>query len=272
MNASGHVDLDEYFRRVGWKGPVTPTYGTLAGILHAHVTRIPFENLDVLLGRPVRLDVASVHDKLVRRGRGGYCFEHVTLLAAVLEQLRFAVVRHTARVTRVVPRTEAPRTHVLLTVSLPEGVFVVDPGFGGHAPRVPLPLVEGAAAECGEDTHWMEHEDGHWQLRARADGSTMRCWATTIETDNLVDFEVGNHYTATHPDSPFVQRLMMHAYTSSGRTSVMNRDVREWRDGVAYPRRLATRHELRELVAQIVGVDMPEIETLRVPTVPEWAA
>ena len=67
----------------------------------------------MLLGRPIRLDLASLQDKLVRRRRGGYCFEQVTLFAAVLERLGFAPVRHTARVIRVVPRTEAPRSHML---------------------------------------------------------------------------------------------------------------------------------------------------------------
>jgi N-hydroxyarylamine O-acetyltransferase len=68
------------------------------------VEHIAFENFDVLLGRPIRLDLASLQDKLVRRRRGGYCFEQVTLFAAVLERLGFAPVRHTARVIRVVPR------------------------------------------------------------------------------------------------------------------------------------------------------------------------
>jgi N-hydroxyarylamine O-acetyltransferase len=75
-----------------------PTFETLAGLLHAHMLRIQFENLDVLLGRPVRLDLDSLQDKLVRARRGGYCFEHATLFAAVLEKLGFQPVRHAARV------------------------------------------------------------------------------------------------------------------------------------------------------------------------------
>jgi len=104
---------------------------------------IPFENLDVLLGRPVRLDLASLQAKLVDARRGGYCFEHVTLFAAVLEQLGFTPVRHSACVVLVNPRTAAPRTHMFLTVPLAEGTFVVDPGFGVLAPKVPLPLEDG---------------------------------------------------------------------------------------------------------------------------------
>src|SRR4051812_11919175 len=129
------LDLDAYFARIQWGGPTHASYGTLAGMLAAHVTRIPFENLDVLLGKPIRLDMGALQPKLVGARRGGYCFEHVTLFAAVLERLGFAPIRHTARVVLVVPRHLAPRGHMLLTVKLPEGTFVVDPGFGGLAPR-----------------------------------------------------------------------------------------------------------------------------------------
>ena len=264
------VDLDAYFARVQWGGRTDCSYETLAGLVAAHVARIPFENLDVLLKRPIRLDLASLEDKLVRRLRGGYCFEHVMLFAAVIERLGFAPIRHTARVVRVVPRTEAPRTHMLFTVPLPEGVFVVDPGFGSGAPRIPVPLREGVQVQVGDETHWLTREDGHWVLHARFGDAAFDCWASTLEHDNLVDFELGNHYTSTHPASTFVNRLMLRAYTPSGRVSVMNRDVTESCNGRTSTWRLDSRAELRALVARVMGVDLPELETLRVPAVPEW--
>src|SRR5438270_3830132 len=106
------------------------------------MTSIPFENLDVLLGRPIRLDLPSLQQKLLHERRGGYCFEHATLLAAALRELGFSPVAHSARVILVAPRSEAPRTHMFLSVALEGGTFVLDPGFGGHAPRVPLPVAD----------------------------------------------------------------------------------------------------------------------------------
>ncbi|TMG83178.1 MAG: arylamine N-acetyltransferase [Betaproteobacteria bacterium] len=102
------IDLGAYFERIEWGGAVRPTFETLAGMLHAHMSRIPFENLDVLLHRPVRLDFDGLQEKLVRARRGGYCFEHATLFAAALEQVGFAPVRHTARVVLLAPRTASP--------------------------------------------------------------------------------------------------------------------------------------------------------------------
>jgi N-hydroxyarylamine O-acetyltransferase len=267
----GSVDLDAYFERIGWGGATRPDYDTLAGLLGAHMSRIPFENLDVLLGRPVRLELEALQDKLVRAQRGGYCFEHATLLAAVLEQLGFAPVRHTARVVVVVPLHESPRTHMVLTVPVPEGHFIVDPGFGALAPRVPVPLIDGARAQAGYDMHWMARDGDRWILRHEAGGRTADCWVSSLETDNRVDFEVGNHYTATHPSSPFVNRIMMRALTPTGRIGVLNRDVTVRSGANSESHQLADRAALRRLVATYFGFDLPEVERLRVPAIPEWA-
>ena len=114
MTAS--LDLDAYLDRIRWGGAVRQDLDTLSGLLRAHMRSIPFENLDVLLGRPIRLDLQGIQDKLVRASRGGYCFEHATLFAAALEALGFKPARHTGRVVVFVPRTAAPRTHMFLAV------------------------------------------------------------------------------------------------------------------------------------------------------------
>ncbi len=265
------IDLDAYFERIHWGGSAQPSYGNLAGLLLAHVSRIPFENLDVLLGRGIRLDLDGLQAKLITAKRGGYCFEHATLFASVLERLGYDLVRHTARVVIVMPRNEAPRAHELLTVSLPEGTFVVDPGFGGLTPRLPLPLSPDAAVRLEDDVHWLAREDDHWVLRAAAGEKVIDCWVSTLEHDNLVDFEVSNHYTATHPNSPMRHRLMLRAFTPDGRISIMNRDVTRWRNGVAERSQLDDRKALRELLADGFGFDLPEVEQLRVSSIPEWA-
>jgi N-hydroxyarylamine O-acetyltransferase len=264
------LDLDAYIARIGWDGSTYPGFGTLAGLLRAHMSNIPFENLDVLLGRPIRLDLESVQNKLVHARRGGYCFEHATLFAAVLEALGFKPLRHTARVTVFVPRNAAPRTHMFLTVDVAEGSFVIDPGFGALAPRVPVPLAEGAQARHDEELHAMVRDGPLWILRARSGDKTVDAWVSTLEEDNLVDFELGNHYTASHPNSLFVNRIAMRALTSDGRVTVSNRDVNVWRGNVPETHQLADRKALRALLNEYFGFDLPEVEQLRVPAIPEW--
>lgn len=263
------LDLDAYLERIQYRGGIAPTLETLAALLRAHMAAIPFENLDVLLGRGVRLDLEGVQDKLVRGHRGGYCFEHGTLFAAALERLGFQPVRHTARVILVAPRAESPRTHMFLTVPLAEGTFVVDPGFGAHAPSVPLPLVDGAA-RAGPGTHSMVRDGREWVLRARTGGSSLDCWVSALDRDNVVDFELGNHYTATHPTSPFVNRIMLRALIRDGRVTVMNRDLTILRGNETRVTQLADRAALRALLVEHFGFDLPEVERLRVPSIPEW--
>jgi len=269
MNGDTRADVDAYLRRIRFAGDVAPSLSTLAALLRAHARWIPFENLDVLLRRPIRLDVPSVAQKLVHSRRGGYCFEHATLFAAVLEALGFAPVRHAARVVLFTPRRDAPRTHMFVSVPLAEGTFVVDPGFGSLAPEVPLPLDAQAPAQASA-SHWMARAGGDWVLRARRDGDVVDCWASTLEAENPIDFVVANHYVATHPASAFRNRLMLRALTDAGRVSVMNRDVTIADGATSRTLQLADRRALRELLVAHFGFDLPEVEALRVPSIDEW--
>ncbi|HEY0185453.1 MAG TPA: arylamine N-acetyltransferase [Rhodopila sp.] len=263
-------DLDAYFRRIGWTGSRSPTFDTLAGLIQAHTATVPFENLDVLLGRPVRLDLGSLHDKLIHARRGGYCFEHVTLFSAALETLGFQVRRHAARVVLFAPASEVPRNHMFLTVAV-EGVwFVADPGFGPFAPRFPVPLCDTGASGTGQNTHRVTRAGDLWTLHVPRDGQTVPGWVSTLEHENKVDFEVANHFTATHPASPFVNSIMLSAPTPEGRINVMNRDVTFLTGSQSRQEQIADRAALRALLGEHFGFDLPEVETLKVPAIPEW--
>jgi len=262
--------LDSYFERIGWNGGTSPTLETLGGLISHHLRSIPFEHLDVLLGRPIRLDLENLEDKLLQRRRGGYCFEHTSLFFAVLENLGFQPVRHSARVVLFSPRTESPRAHMFLTVTLPEGTFIADPGFGGGAPAFPVPLAHGSLQLDKGATHWMVHEGGYWTLRSALDGKTADAWVSTLEHDHPVDFEMANHFTATHPNSPFRNRLMMSIFTMSGRVSLMNQNFTIREEGASSSGTLADRAAFRAFVAKHFGFDFIEVDRLHLPFIPEW--
>src|SRR4051812_37023644 len=105
--------FDPYAERIGHRGTSTPTSDTLEGICFAHALKIPFENLDIHLGRSIRIDPPSVFDKLVTQGRGGYCFEQHTLLQEMLRAIGFTTRPLAARVLYG-PPAERPRSHMLL--------------------------------------------------------------------------------------------------------------------------------------------------------------
>ena len=104
------LDLEAYLRRVGFAGDTAPTVQTLAALHRAHVAAVPFENVDIVLGRGVSVELDSVQAKLVDRGRGGYCYEHGLLFGAALERLGYTVDRLLARVggEEQRPRGHAP--------------------------------------------------------------------------------------------------------------------------------------------------------------------
>jgi N-hydroxyarylamine O-acetyltransferase len=264
-------DLDAYLARIGWSGSHEPTLETLTGVTRAHIARIPFENVDVLLGRGIRIDLDSIVRKVVVAGRGGYCFEHGTLFQAALERIGFRPVAHAARVLIFVQRHQAPRTHMFLTVEIDGLRYVVDPGFGGHSAAVPVPLGEGVEAHDGLDRHRMVPCEGEWVLEAQIDGEMTPLWTSTLEPQYPVDFELANHWISTSPASPFTNRLMLRALTPAGRTSVMNRDVTVLRAGTTEKYQLADRRALRALLGEHFGFDLPDVEQLKVPMVPEWS-
>lgn len=265
------LDLDAYFDRIHWGGEVRPDLTTLSGLVRAHMAHIPFENIDVLLGRPIRLSLDALQAKLVRARRGGYCFEHSTLFGAVLERLGFEVTRKLARVTLLAPREAVARTHMFLLANLPEGGFVVDTGFGSLAPGFPLPLVHTPPDPCSGLSHWMSHDGKDWAMCALAKGEVVQAWVSTLEDEGAADFEMGNHFVSTHPDSIFVNRILLRALTPLGRVTAMNRDVTIWRGNASESIELADRAQLRALLAEHFGFDLPEVEALKVPAVPEWS-
>ena len=269
MSVVTPLRLDGYLARVSWRGSRDPTLDTLAGVLRAHMTAVPFENLDVLLGRGVRIDLDSIYAKVVVARRGGYCFEHGTLFQAALTQLGFAPVAHAARVIMLRPREEAPLTHMVLTVSIDGRAFVLDPGFGGHAPLVPVPL-DGDVARDGSDGHRMVRRGDEWVLEAQIDGSFTPLWTSTFQPAEPIDFVMANHFVSTFPSSPFVTGVMLRAFSPRGRVSMMNRDLTVRDATVEEKSVVADRATLRSILAADFGFDLPDVERMVVPAIPEW--
>jgi N-hydroxyarylamine O-acetyltransferase len=267
---SSAFDLPAYLARIGYDSPTRPDYDTLARLLAAHMNAIHFENIDVLLGRPIHLDLEALQEKIVRDRRGGYCFEQATLFEAALKAIGFSTTARTARMTLVLAPDKAPRGHMFLIVTLPEGEFAADPGLGGFGCRSPIPL-DGRPARDGDETNVIVFDGRRRRLKIESGGRKIDAWTSGLDDDNWIDFEVANHWFSTHPASPMRQRLMLRAMTPQGRVTVMNRDVTVRTGGGARTFQLEDRKALRCLLRDTFGFDLPEAETLAVPAVPEWS-
>jgi len=263
------LDLDAYLARIRYAGPRTPSYETLAGLLRAHLAQIPFESFDVPLGRPIRLDAEGLQAKMVAARRGGYCFEHASLMHAALEAMGFAPLRHSSRVLLFEPRHESGRQHMFLTVAVDGATYVVDPGFGPFASPLPIPL-DGTPVPAEAPTHRLVRDGRDWVLLVPRDGGETPGWVSSLEVEYPIDAEMMNHYIATHPGSFFAHNILASAVTPEGRVNIMNRGAHILRGGSAEAIELADRQALRALVAAHFGFDLPELETMRVAAVPGW--
>ncbi|MEB3367718.1 arylamine N-acetyltransferase family protein [Saccharopolyspora mangrovi] len=198
------LDLDAYLARIG-QSATPPSAEALAALHEAHVRAIPFENVDPALGRTPRLDLASITAKLVRRQRGGYCYEHGLLFAAALERLGYEVSRRAARVQ---PHRNGPRTHMNLVVTADGVEHLADVGFGAGVLR-PMPLADGAVVDQAGWKHRLVRDGRLWTLAKETAEGWEPLHAFDDQPQRLIDYEVYNHYTATHPDSPFTGRLVV---------------------------------------------------------------
>jgi len=240
-------DLDAYLSRIGSPAVGVPDLATLEAVHRGHATHIPFENLDVYLGRPVAIDLPAIEAKLVRGGRGGYCFEQNSLLAAALRALGFAVDPLEARVRPPGATAPLPRTHMVLRVDVAGRDWLADVGFGGDGPLLPVPL-DGAVSEQPGDAYRVDPEgDGVRVLRRRVDGRWIDVYAFTLAPVEPVDLEVAHHYTSTHPRSRFVLTMTAQRSEPHVRHVLRGRRYAVVRDGVESARDLAD-HELAPLL------------------------
>jgi N-hydroxyarylamine O-acetyltransferase len=261
------LDLDAYLARVGLAGELPPTLPTLRALVRAHVLSIPFENLEIVLGRPVLLGVEDLQTKLVRSPRGGYCYEHVSLFAAVLERLGFEAAGLAARV-QVGRGTLRPASHALLRVRVPgvEREWICDVGFG-EGQLEPVELADGAET-TGEKWAFrlerLESDGGErWLLRAlRPDGpADMHVFG--LDRRYAVDYLVLNHYISTHPRSPFTGRLVVQGVRPGARHVLHDTTLTTSRtDGAVETVRLEP-GEVPKTLEEVYGIVLTTEDTAR---------
>ena len=253
------LDLDAYMRRIAYSGPTEPSEATLTDLYRAHLRVIPFENLDVLLRGRVDVDLESIQDKIVFRGRGGYCYEQAQLFGAVLERLGFGVERLLARVGPD-GGPARPRTHLTLRVRAGQNVWLADPGFGS-SPPAPLSLRRYRSGGPQEVDGWIydvtpdeEHGQEVWKLREYQGGE----WVTLHRWDDTkvqpVDVVLSNHYTSTHPDSWFTRQPIIVMRDPDAIRSLLGRSYTVTHVGHTKTRKELTDKEFAEALTDEFGL------------------
>jgi len=214
-----------YLARLGTSAPAAPTLAALSSLQRAHLLAVPFENLDIALGRPVSIDPQHVFDKIVTRRRGGYCYELNGACAALLRSLRYAVDHVSARVAIPGGGLTPEYDHLALVVTSPamESPALADVGFG-DAFAEPLPLRDGEQHhELGKQVG-LERLDGVWHYRERPDGGEWHTQYVFTRTPHpMADFEDRNTWQQTSPDSHFTRKSVVSRLTETGRVTLSDR-------------------------------------------------
>ncbi len=222
------MNAERYLSRIGLpETHLPPTAQTLETLQRAHLRTVPYENLDILAGKPIVLEKEALYEKIVERRRGGYCFELNELFGHLLRALGYGVTDSFGRFLR--GETEIPmrRHHVLLVTCEDGGRFLCDVGVGNGSPTRPVPLIEGETLIDGQDTYRLRRDDFlGWVLEEVYKGGWRDVYSFTEERQLPIDFVTTSFYCEKSPASPFNKAPMISLRTSDGRKT---RDGDEFR-------------------------------------------
>jgi N-hydroxyarylamine O-acetyltransferase len=247
--------LEAYLDRIGERRPVARDLAALERLQRAHRLAIPFENLDIPLGRGIRLEPDRLFAKIVEQRRGGYCFEQNGLFLRVLAATGFRARPLLARVWLGNDDTP-PRTHTFNLVEIGEDLFVADVGFGGSmAP--PLPLAAGAEKLTTDQVrHRLVPDPVHmWMLERNAGDGWQRQYSFTLEQIWNADLEAANHFTATRPGTRFTTLRVVSMAKPDGLVSLVDRRLTVSRVGRSEEQDVGDASSYRRLLSDHFGLD-----------------
>lgn len=266
--------LDEYFSRIGYSGEGRADLESLRTLHRQHAFEIPFENIDIQLGRSISIALDQIFEKLVRARRGGYCFEMNGLFVGVLKRLGFKIHQHCARVVLggVLPK-DSPRTHQMTTVELDGERWLVDVGFGAHGLIEPLRVQTASeSAQFAERFRLCDAGRHGLMLQALVKGEFMDQYCFTNEESMEADYAIANHYTATAVNSIFVQRLICTKPTPGGRVTLGNgvliRAEKNPSGDERKVERVRTASELDHTLREVFGIQLEAAELENLANLP----
>jgi N-hydroxyarylamine O-acetyltransferase len=242
------LNLPAYLDRIAYSGPLTPTADVLRNLHRAHLLAVPFENLDIALGRKIVCDESAFIRKIVERQRGGFCYELNGAFAALLRAIGFQVTLLSARVPRE-DGSESPEfDHLALRIDLDEP-WLADVGFGDSFLE-PLALQSGVErSHNGRTYRVVDYANLLRMERAEHDGVWKRQYSLTLTPRSLDDFAAMCHYHQTSPESPFTRKNVCSKATTDGRITLADR------------RLIITRHGIRE--ERLLGSDEEQSAALK---------
>jgi len=254
---SDSFDVAAYLARIGLAPPARPDLAALVRLHRGHTAAIPFENLDIQMGRAIDLDPASLQAALVARRRGGYCFQQNGLFRLALTAMGFEPRQREARVRRAAEGRILARTHMVQVVFVEGAEWLVDVGFGGEGIAEPVPL-DGTLTVQDGWTYRIAREGRLRVLQRSLHDRWNDLYAFQDDDVYDVDYAVANWYTSTHPESQFVLTLTAQRIVGDTRHVLRNLTYGVASRGGDWQTRTIARSELTALLRDVYGLDVPD--------------
>ena len=254
------MDLDAYLRRIDHHGSLAADLATLRALHRAHLEAIPYENIDVQLGRTVVTDPAAVFDRIVHRGRGGWCYEMNGVLGWALGEAGFRVTRLAGGVMREVAGDDRVGNHLVLKVDLPEGPWIADVGFG-DGPIEPYPLTTHDFEQEGYAFSLADIGEGWWRVKNHPlGGAPSFDFRAEAADEALLSAKCAELQTS--PESNFVKLLICQRATPKGLYQLRGRVLRTVQPGSFDEQLIEDEDEFRRMLGDVFGLSDPEIPRL----------
>jgi N-hydroxyarylamine O-acetyltransferase len=256
-------DQGAWLERIKYSGPVSATLETLNSLIFAHSDAIAYETLDIMLGRPPKLDLMSLQNKMILNKRGGYCFEQNMLFREGLRSLGYRITSLQGRVVRGLEiDAQRPAIHMLLRVELPEGAYLADVGFGNLAPTAALLLAPQIEQKTPHELMRFVDVGGELTLQARLSHGWQHIYRVIPYPRYDGEYEITKWYTGTHPETPYQGNIIAAKPGPKGtRITMYNArvTVRD-ADGNSKKRWLKTDDEFRSVLRCEFGLDLPDAD------------
>ncbi|MCL2286254.1 MAG: arylamine N-acetyltransferase [Firmicutes bacterium] len=248
--------IDAYLKRIGFTSTPKLDFDTLHNLQRKHLQTIPYENIDILRNVPISLEVDDIFEKIVVRGRGGYCFELNALFAWLLRSLGFTVADYFARFLFNEPEIPMRRHHVL-GVSFGRKKYLCDVGVGLVIPRTPIVLEDRALSEQDGNWYKLEEEDFLGYVLYILKGlDWQQLYSFTKEEQIKADYMVTSFWCEYHPDSIFRADNMVHIFTENGRKSIAGNELRIFSPAGVEVVDIATEDEYKKLLKLHFGINL----------------
>lgn len=252
------MDIKSYHERIGYTGSMKPTYETLIALMRAHLLTVPFENLDIYRNIPIYIDPQAQFDKVVRKRRGGFCYELNSLFYQMLHAMGFETIMVSARIYNYERGVFGPEyDHLTILVHVNKILYLVDVGYGDFA-MGPLELdFQIDQEDAGGSTYRMRTHDMNDMLVCRIENHTAKpLFVFTDQPCRLREFEGMCKFHQTDAASRFMKNRLVTMATEKGRKTLSGNTFTMIHGDTDIEVEIDNEEDIKILLKQEFGIDL----------------